>query len=113
MRVNLILNGIAAMPEGGTLTVRTYSVDGRAIVETSDTGVGSAPAYQNAIFQPFVTTRKGGSGLGLSISRAIIERYGGTISVSTGRGATFSISLPGMCSSDALPEPPVLQHTAS
>jgi signal transduction histidine kinase len=113
--VNLILNGVAAMPEGGTLTVRTYSVNERAIVEISDTGVGIAPAHQNAIFQPFVTTRKGGSGLGLSVSRTIIERYGGTISVSStpGRGATFSISLPGVRSADVLPEPPMLQRTAS
>jgi len=113
--VNLILNGIDAMPEGGTLTVRTYSVNERVVVEISDTGVGIAPAHQNAIFQPFVTSRKGGSGLGLSVSRAIIERYGGTISVSStpGRGATFSISLPGVRSADVIPEPTVLQHTGS
>jgi len=51
----------------------------------------------------------------LSVSRAIIERYGGTISVSSipGRGATFSISLPGVRSADVLPEPPMLQRTAS
>jgi signal transduction histidine kinase len=103
------------MPEGGTLTVRTYSVNERVVVEISDTGVGIAPAHQNAIFHPFVTSRKGGSGLGLSVSRAIIERYGGTISVSSipGRGATFSISLPGVRSADVLPEPPMLQRTAS
>ncbi|MGQ9826368.1 MAG: sensor histidine kinase [Roseiflexus sp.] len=113
--VNIILNGVAAMPEGGTLTVRTYSANERAIVEISDTGVGIALAHQSVIFQPFVTTRKGGSGLGLSVSRAIIERYGGTISLSSipGQGTTFYISLPGARSTDALPEPPILQCTAS
>lgn len=94
--INLILNGISAMPEGGTLTVRTYSTGERAIVEISDTGVGIPPNIQNTIFQPFVTTRETGSGLGLSVSRTIVESYGGTISVvsAPGRGATFSISLP-------------------
>lgn len=103
------------MPEGGTLIVRTYSVNERVVVEISDTGVGIAPAHQDAIFQPFVTSRKGGSGLGLSVGRAIIERYGGTISVSSipGRGATFSISLPGVHSADVIPKPTVLQHTGS
>lgn len=112
--INLILNGVSAMPEGGTLTVRTYSAGERAIVEISDTGVGIAPAHQNLIFQPFVTTRETGSGLGLSVSRAIVERYGGAISVSStpGRGTTFIISLPLAHASEAMPESSALRCTA-
>ena|GEM_PF-4896822 len=58
---------------------------------------------------------QGGSGLGLNVSRAIIECYGGTISVSSTpeRGAIFSISLPDVRSADVIPEPPTLQHTGS
>lgn len=113
--VNLILNGVSAMPEGGTLTVRTYSTGERAIVEISDTGVGIAPAHQSTIFQPFVTTRNAGSGLGLSVSRTIVESYGGAISVSSmpGRGATFSISLPLARAVDVASEPTALHYAAS
>lgn len=113
--INLILNGVSAMPEGGILTVRTYSTGERAIVEISDTGVGIAPAHQSAIFQPFVTTRETGSGLGLSVSRTIVESYGGAISVSStpGRGATFSVSLPLAHTDDVKPESPALRCTAS
>ncbi|MCS6939594.1 MAG: HAMP domain-containing sensor histidine kinase [Roseiflexaceae bacterium] len=113
--INLILNGVSAMPEGGTLTVRTYSTGERAIVEISDTGVGIAPAHQGVIFQPFVTTRETGSGLGLSVSRMLVERYGGAISVSSapGRGATFSISLPLAHTDDVKPESSALPCTAS
>jgi signal transduction histidine kinase len=113
--INLILNGVSAMPEGGTLTVRTYSTGERAVVEISDTGVGIAPAQQNAIFQPFVTNRSTGSGLGLSISRTIVESYGGVISVAStpGRGATFTISLPLAHTADTAPEPTAVRFAAS
>lgn len=113
--INLILNGVSAMPEGGTLTVRTYSTGERAVVEISDTGIGIAPAHQSAIFQPFVTNRDTGSGLGLSISRAIVESYGGVISVASapGRGATFSISLPLAHTAGAAPEPTEMRFAAS
>jgi signal transduction histidine kinase len=113
--VNLILNGVSAMPEGGTLTVRTYSTGERAFVEVSDTGIGISPAHQSAIFQPFVTTRETGSGLGLSVSQTIVESYGGAISVSStpGRGTTFSISLPLAHTTDMMPDPPALRCAAS
>lgn len=113
--INLILNGVAAMPEGGTLTVRTYSTGERAVVEISDTGIGIAPAHQSAIFQPFVTNRTTGSGLGLSISRTIVESYGGVISVAStpGQGATFTVSLPLAHIADMTLEPPALRYTAS
>jgi signal transduction histidine kinase len=104
--INLIMNAIAAMPEGGTLTVRSYSVDDHVLVDVIDTGEGIARAQQSAIFQPFTTTRESGSGLGLSVSRTIIEGYGGTLTVDSapGQGAIFRLSLPAIRSLDMLHE---------
>jgi signal transduction histidine kinase len=94
--INLILNGIAAMPEGGTITMRTRTCGQMGLIEVQDTGIGIAPAQQSAIFQPAASSREGGSGLGLSVSRALIESYGGTMEVSSqpGKGATFTVMLP-------------------
>jgi signal transduction histidine kinase len=94
--VNLIINAIGSMPNGGALTLRSFAADARAIVEVSDTGRGIAREHQQAIFRPFTTTREGGGGLGLSVSRSIVEGYGGTLTVRSapGQGATFALALP-------------------
>ena len=93
--INLIINAIGAMPNGGALTLRSFAAGSRVVVEVSDTGRGIAREQQQAIFQPFATTR-GGAGLGLSVSRAIVEGYGGTLTVQStpGQGATFALALP-------------------
>jgi len=94
--VNLVMNGIAAMPEGGTLTVLTRAAADRVLVEVSDTGPGLTPEQLEAIFEPLATSRETGSGLGLAVSRAIAESYGGSLVVRSepGQGATFTLSLP-------------------
>ncbi|MDF2621273.1 MAG: histidine kinase [Xanthobacteraceae bacterium] len=99
--VNLVVNAIHAMPEGGRLTLRTRDVDlddQRGLtIDIADTGVGMAAEVMERIFDPFFTTkRQEGTGLGLSISRTLIERQGGRISVESepGRGTTFTIWLP-------------------
>lgn len=94
--VNLIMNAVAAVQDAGTITIRADAVAGRAIIAVADTGHGIAREYQSAIFQPFVSSRADGSGLGLSVSRALIESHGGTLVVDSepGSGATFTISLP-------------------
>lgn len=99
--VNLIVNAIHAMPNGGRLTLRTFDRDddGRAgvVIEVSDTGVGMAPEVMQRIFDPFFTTKKReGTGLGLSISQMLVNRQGGTLSVASepGKGTTFSVWLP-------------------
>lgn len=99
--INLIVNAIHAMPEGGTLTLRTCDSD-RAEkpgirIEVADTGTGIAPEIVDRIFDPFFTTkRQQGNGLGLSITRKLIDRQGGAIAVESapGEGAAFSIWLP-------------------
>lgn len=94
--INLIINAIGAMPDGGTLTLRSFAADARVVVEVIDTGHGIAHERQHSIFQPFAGARAGGAGLGLSVSRAIVEGCGGTLTVRSapGQGATFSIALP-------------------
>jgi len=84
------------MPSGGRLTLRGFAVDERVILEVIDTGRGIAREHQAAIFQPFTSTREGGHGLGLSVSRAIVEGYGGTLTIRSapGQGATFALALP-------------------
>jgi len=94
--VNLIINAVAAMPNGGVLTLRCFAVDERVVLEVIDTGRGIAREHQASIFQPFTSTREGGHGLGLSVSRAIVESYGGTLTIRSapGQGATFALALP-------------------
>jgi len=94
--VNLIMNAISAMPGGGVLTLRSFSTGDRAYVEVSDTGQGIAAEDQLLIFQPAISTREEGGGYGLSVSRLIVEGYGGTLTVRSvpGQGATFTLDLP-------------------
>ena len=112
--INLIMNAIAAMPEGGTLTVRTYTANDQVLVDVIDTGEGIARALHSTIFQPFTTTRETGSGLGLSVSRTIIEGYGGTLTVDStpGEGAIFQLALPAIRALDMLHEAQLPQKRA-
>ena len=99
--VNLIVNAIHAMPEGGMLTLRDVDEDrdGKPglLIDISDTGTGMAPDVLAKVFDPFFTTkRREGTGLGLSISQTLVTRQGGKIAVESelGRGTTFTIWLP-------------------
>ena len=100
---NLIDNALYAMPDGGTLTVRTAREDGWVLVEICDTGVGIPHEMQQKIFEPFFTTKPvgEGTGLGLDISyRVITQRHGGDLRVVSHPGDTrFQVRLP-------LTEPP-------
>jgi signal transduction histidine kinase len=100
---NLIDNAIYAMPDGGTLTVRTSREDGWVLVEICDTGIGIPEEMQQKIFEPFFTTKPvgEGTGLGLDISyRVIAQRHGGDLRVKSRPGDTrFQVRLP-------LTEPP-------
>ena len=99
--VNLIVNAIHAMPDGGELALRTLDadLDGRpgVTIEVADTGVGMTAETMQRIFDPFFSTkRQEGTGLGLSISQTLVGRQSGKMSVESepGRGTTFTIWLP-------------------
>jgi two-component system NtrC family sensor kinase len=98
--VNIILNAIDAMPDGGALNIRSHAVEGGRWVEfeMADTGHGIPAEILDRIFDPFFTTKPPGkgTGLGLAISYGIITEHGGDISVSSevGRGTTVTVRLP-------------------
>ena len=95
---NLVTNAVAAMPGKGALTIRTRAVsDGTHVaLEVADTGPGIPEEYRAKLFQPFFTRKQGGTGLGLTIARKVVQDHGGTIEVESelGKGSTFSIVLP-------------------
>lgn len=94
--VNLTLNAIDAMPEGGTLTVRSMVKGDDVIVEFEDTGMGIPKEDLPKIFDPFYTTKEKGTGLGLAVSYNIIKKMNGTLTVESeaGRGTIFRIAIP-------------------
>jgi signal transduction histidine kinase len=96
--MNLILNGIEAMKDApGELVITSqHTADGQVLISVTDSGVGIPPEQAERIFDAFFTTKPHGTGMGLSISRTIVESHGGRLwaSPSTPRGATFQCTLP-------------------
>lgn len=96
--VNVVANAIQAMPDGGELHIGFHQQDGRLIVTFRDTGVGIDPDVARRVFEPFFTTKREGIGLGLFLSRSIVERHGGTISIEPiqdgGHGTLVTFTFP-------------------
>src|SRR5262245_24020783 len=96
--VNLLINAIEAMPQGGDLTVALHSDAGgeNLTVEICDTGEGIPPDLLPRLFEPFATAKERGTGLGLAVSRRILQEHGGSIGVrsATPRGTVFEVKLP-------------------
>jgi PAS domain S-box-containing protein len=97
--MNLMLNGIDAMKattRRGELLVKSEAATGQLLISVCDTGVGLLPEHAEEIFKAFFTTKDKGTGMGLSISRSIIESHGGRLwaTGAPGSGATFQFTLP-------------------
>ncbi len=95
---NLLLNGVQATAPGGSITIASGCDDGIVRIRVTDTGCGIAPERLSAIFDDYTTTKRRGLGLGLAISKKIVEQLHGTIDVESevGKGTTFTLSFPAL-----------------
>jgi len=93
---NIILNAFQAMPAGGDLTVSTNASDSRASVVIEDTGTGVSKENMPKLFEPFFSTKTTGLGLGLAMTKRVVEEHGGKVDFQSieGKGSTVTISLP-------------------
>ena len=96
--INLLLNAFESSPEGTRVLCRTTSQEGRVVAEIEDRGKGLPPEEErDRLFEPFYTTKTRGSGLGLAVTRKIVEDLGGTVALEPapgGRGAIARVTLP-------------------
>ena len=94
--INLALNGVQAMPNGGKLTITAGKTQDSIVISVQDSGVGIPAENLNRIFNPFFTTKAQGQGLGLAVCKRLIEAQGGTITVQSepSKGSTFTIKIP-------------------
>jgi signal transduction histidine kinase len=94
--LNLTLNAIQSMPAGGTVTLSARHEDSRILISVTDEGHGISENDMDQIFDPFFSTKDGGTGLGLSVAHQIVSQHGGAISVERNqiKGMIFTVSLP-------------------
>jgi signal transduction histidine kinase len=94
--VNIILNAVDAMPNGGTLTIRSRAKNDSVVIEFEDTGIGIAEEDLGRVFDPFYTTKEKGTGLGMAVSHSIIHKLKGSLTVESelSKGSRFVITLP-------------------
>jgi signal transduction histidine kinase len=105
---NLLLNGVQATAPGGSITIASTNARGTVTIRVTDTGCGIAPERLGAIFDDYTTTKRRGLGLGLAISKKIVEQLHGTIEVESevGKGTTFTLAFPALAVEAQLPPQP-------
>jgi signal transduction histidine kinase len=93
---NLSRNALQAMPEGGELEISAVRKTGRVVLRWQDNGVGMTEEIRRQAFEPFVTTRPGGTGLGLAVVYAAVAEHNGTVSIDSapGSGTSVTVELP-------------------
>jgi two-component system sporulation sensor kinase C len=94
--INLVRNALEAMPQGGVLRLSTKHTPGQIEFQVSDTGVGMNDKQRESAFQPFYSTKSGGTGLGLPYAQEIVHEHGGYIRCESelGKGTTFTVVIP-------------------
>jgi signal transduction histidine kinase len=93
--LNLLINALEAMPEGGTLSASAAAKNGSVAIEIADTGTGISPEYRENVFKPYFSTKGQGTGMGLPLTEKLVNQHGGNIEYETGpQGTTFRIHLP-------------------
>ena len=101
--LNVVINGVQAMPEGGTLTLRGFATANAAVLEVQDTGAGIPPEIRDKIFNLYFTTRKAGSGIGLALTYRAMQLHNGALELDTdcAQGAIFRFVFPTASPEDA------------
>jgi two-component system, NtrC family, sensor histidine kinase HydH len=93
--LNLVINALEAMPDGGSLLLDASAREGELLVEVADTGPGIAPEIQQDLFKPYSSTKCRGTGMGLALSEKVVSQHGGRIEYRTGpHGTSFFIAIP-------------------
>ena len=93
--MNLLLNAVDASEPGGVVRVRMEAANGHVDIAVEDNGPGLSAESQEQVFEAFYTTKPGGTGLGLAVTKTVLERMGATIHASNyPNGARFTIQLP-------------------
>jgi signal transduction histidine kinase len=93
--LNLLLNSTEAMADGGSVTIRVLADEEYVRMEVADTGAGIPATIRSRVFDPYFTTKSGGSGMGLAICQKIVQQHGGTIHCDTSpEGTVFGLSIP-------------------
>jgi len=111
--LNVVLNGVQAMPDGGTLTLRAYASAQAAVLEVQDTGPGISPEIRDKIFNLYFTTKKSGSGIGLALTYRAMQLHHGALDLDTEarQGTTFRFMLP-MATQDLPVESTTVERTS-
>jgi signal transduction histidine kinase len=94
--LNILINAMEASPEGGVIDVGTAESDGQIIMTVADHGDGIPSEIIDRVFDPYFSTKSSGTGLGLSLTKTIIEKHGGEISLEShsGEGTTVTVTIP-------------------